>query len=867
MNVPKPTTPVAGARAGRYLFVRQITTSYTGALWEARCEADGGKQFLALARVVTLPSEMDAGVEECLASAAWDGMELDGEGIARVAEVVFEKGWFAIVHDHYDGDTLMTLQRRITERKSAFPVPVALRILLDAIEAAKSARAAAKELDLPWQAALHPGSLFLCDDGRTRLLDGFMSGVIPTIPNMVRETDTLAYAAPEQFERGVVANETSDVFALGIVAWELLSSKRFQVGSRQVMERRLQTPPSRVDQMSRVGKRASRAVAEAVNRALSNEPAERFDSLEAFAKALRGGDDGVANQQEVVEFTDALAGRESTLARLLMDKPPRLSDELRSGRPASRPGDDDTSAEEPRTKTKKKAGRAPDAMFTAPGPVAARAAKAPGPAIFGAKAASSAGRETPAQGAKSQQSKYGSPLAPPLTVPNHKQTIKFAPANPSPPVASKTEKSPSREGGFRPLTPVALPKTPPAMPTAPAAVQLKLGPARASSDARPIAAVPAPGALPPKPRGKFNTLIGLSAGDAMQAPSEAARARAPEPDEPPRDPDSGITAVDAKHQRFDDADEEPTTIFRIGDAEPPANPVPVPPVASPVQSTLDLSQDEQELETREYTSEMLAEALGEVPESPTQRPAAPLAAAQPPAVRLPAPSSPGFDQPNELPALEHSGPPAVLPALKPAALPETSRAEQNATEAAPFRVVAHYGAVNQAEAATNQSADTARGAASPQPPPASLKRYRVVAFFFAGTTALMAAAIIALFVYGRDQAPAPEPAAETVKSEAKAPVAVAERPEASPKHPAALVEPKVAEEPSAAEAGKQEDGNAEESDSEDEKAAQVEAEHDSAEAAAAQTAAPKPKPVRRSKPRRSKAKAKSKPARYVPTDI
>ncbi len=361
------SAPGAGSRVGRYLFLRQLTSSYVGSLWETRCEAE--QQLLALARVVKLPTSIDSETQQALAEAAWDSMELDDESIVRVADAVFGTGWFALVHDHYDGDSVRTVQRRIQERKSAVPVPVALRIVLDGIEAFQRVGEAIDELGVPWRSAtIDPGSLLVCDDGRTRLLDGFVGNVVAGVPKMARDSETLAYAAPEQFASADDVDERTHVFRLAVIAWELLSSKRLLVGSRQVMERRLKSPIIRADRVVRVGTKASEKLAKVIEKALSLERAQRFASVAEFADALRDTQEKAASQEEVVQFMDALAGRESTLARLVMDKPPRLSDAIKSVRPTAdvqKSFAEHVRGLETARVDKPRVGQAPDAMFRA----------------------------------------------------------------------------------------------------------------------------------------------------------------------------------------------------------------------------------------------------------------------------------------------------------------------------------------------------------------------------------------------------------------------------------------------------------------------------------------------------------------------
>ncbi|HEU5076349.1 MAG TPA: hypothetical protein VFU02_19285, partial [Polyangiaceae bacterium] len=328
------SAPVAGSRAGRYLFMRQQTSSYVGSLWEVRCE--GEQQLLALARVVKVPNSIDSDTEQNLSQAAWDSMELDDENIVRIADVVFGTGWFALVHDHYDGDTVRTMQRRVAERKSAVPVPVAVRIVLDTLEALRKVNAAVEELGVSWESpAIDPGSLLVCDDGRTRLLDGFVGGYVPNVPKMTRDDETFAYAAPEMFDNSAPIDECSQVFRVAVIAWELLCSKRLFVGSKAVIQRRFASPIVRADRVTRVGLSASERLAQVIDKALKLDKSQRYASLAEFEKAVRDAAGTTATQEEVIQFCDALEGRESTLARLVMDKPKRLSDAMKSIRPTA----------------------------------------------------------------------------------------------------------------------------------------------------------------------------------------------------------------------------------------------------------------------------------------------------------------------------------------------------------------------------------------------------------------------------------------------------------------------------------------------------------------------------------------------------
>src|SRR5439155_1290985 len=83
-----------------------------------------------------------------------------------------------------------------------------------------------------------------------------------------------AYMSPEQAE-GEEIDHRSDIFALGIIFWELLADRRLFKGENDVMTMRLvkacQVPPP-----SKLSARVPAALDEIVLKALSKDPATRF---------------------------------------------------------------------------------------------------------------------------------------------------------------------------------------------------------------------------------------------------------------------------------------------------------------------------------------------------------------------------------------------------------------------------------------------------------------------------------------------------------------------------------------------------------------------------------------------------------------
>lgn len=303
---------------GRYELVCVMSRAEYGSTWAciATSAPNLGKIF-SLRRIVVASGDEDK-VTKALTKTAADWEGVTRPGLVPIVDCVESAGRVGIVSDYVEGEPLRTVLNLAGVRKITIPQPVAFRIVTDLVQALVNLLGAAlKKPDLAktMHGGLLPDVVLLTASGETRISEPGVTAEIVGIPTLVQHEKLIAYLTPEQLSGGKVDART-DVFALGVILWEILAGKGLFLAedegrtSDTVRKRVADLEAPRLDDpLLAIQPPVDKALADAVERALEKQPSDRFPSLQDFATALRKAVGTKAGtRKDVASFLSGLIG-------------------------------------------------------------------------------------------------------------------------------------------------------------------------------------------------------------------------------------------------------------------------------------------------------------------------------------------------------------------------------------------------------------------------------------------------------------------------------------------------------------------------------------------------------------------------------
>ncbi|HEY0252377.1 MAG TPA: serine/threonine-protein kinase, partial [Kofleriaceae bacterium] len=222
-------------------------------------------------------------------------VELTHRNIVQVFDFGKADGELFLAMELIEGRDLRTAVGQATANDLPCPINVAAYIVA---EVASGLDYAHRKTDLYGTALnivhcdVSPSNVMLSTDGYVKILDfGIARATFASALERRRLRGKPRYMAPEQ-TLGEAPTAAADVFALGIIAWELFTGLPLFRGAdlKAILEAVRRTIPPRID---RLNPAVPEEIADGIEKALSREPAQRgttADLLAACARmSLQGG--------------------------------------------------------------------------------------------------------------------------------------------------------------------------------------------------------------------------------------------------------------------------------------------------------------------------------------------------------------------------------------------------------------------------------------------------------------------------------------------------------------------------------------------------------------------------------------------------
>jgi serine/threonine-protein kinase len=273
---------------GRYELLKKLAAGGMGQVFLARKKGVGFEKLVVLKRILPHLVEDEEFFTMFLDEARLTA-RLNHPNIAQIFDVEAEAGQHLVVMEYVQGEDVRRVEKRARAAAVKLPIGVICRIIADAAAGLDYAHKARDDKGQPLGIVhrdISPQNVLVGFDGGVKLID---FGVAKAA-GRAQHTATgvlkgkFPYMSPEQAE-GLEIDARSDIFALGIVMWELLCDKRLFKGDSDVMSQRL-VKACQVPAPSMVDPSIPKSLDALVLKALAKDRDERFQDATAFRLAI-----------------------------------------------------------------------------------------------------------------------------------------------------------------------------------------------------------------------------------------------------------------------------------------------------------------------------------------------------------------------------------------------------------------------------------------------------------------------------------------------------------------------------------------------------------------------------------------------------
>jgi len=275
---------------GRYELIHRLGHGGMASVYLGRAIGTAGFERLVAVKVIHPHLANESEFVEMFLDEARIAAKIHHPNVCETLDLGEDDGLFFMVMEYVEGETLSSLIRQLRKREDRLPVPCALQITADACRGLGAAHALEGKDGQPLNLVhrdVSPHNLLVTMDGRVKVVDfGIMKAAgkrSNTLTGQLR--GKLTYMSPEQ-ARGEPVDRRSDIYAMGVVLWELLAGARFYRGETE-SEILAQVSLGRRQNIADYCDDLPASVVAILDKSLAESRSDRYETADDMLKDLR----------------------------------------------------------------------------------------------------------------------------------------------------------------------------------------------------------------------------------------------------------------------------------------------------------------------------------------------------------------------------------------------------------------------------------------------------------------------------------------------------------------------------------------------------------------------------------------------------
>ncbi len=275
---------------GKYILLEKIQTGGMAEIYLARSQgASGVSKFIAIKRILPQFSEQHEFIE-MFKDEAKIAVNLAHANIVSIHEFGFEKNAFYLAMDYVEGRNLRQILNKMKKSSVNFSIEQVLYIIKEVAAGLDHAHRCidantGKPLNIIHR-DMSPQNVMVSFEGEVKVVDFGIAKAETQLDTTRAGTlkGKFGYMSPEQAE-GQNVDLRTDIFALGIVLWELLANDRLFVANNEVNTLR-KVRDCQIPSLRKINPNIPPELERIVSKALAKDRNLRYQTAAAFQREL-----------------------------------------------------------------------------------------------------------------------------------------------------------------------------------------------------------------------------------------------------------------------------------------------------------------------------------------------------------------------------------------------------------------------------------------------------------------------------------------------------------------------------------------------------------------------------------------------------